>query len=69
MCVCYFEVYCDLIMNVDCSVLLPILFSTHTHTHTMSHIQVADLANADATEEEKILAAISQSGDGFDPAK
>ena len=31
--------------------------------------QTADLAGANATEEEKVLAMISQAGQGFDPSQ
>ena len=30
---------------------------------------MADIANANATEEEKLKAVISQSGEGFDPSQ
>jgi len=33
------------------------------------HIQTADLVNADASEEEKVLAMIKQAGEGFDPSQ
>jgi len=53
---------------------------THTyHTHILTqytcshehhvHIQTADLVNADASEEEKVLAMIKQAGEGFDPSQ
>ena len=49
----------------------------YTHSHTIHmltwtphvHTQTADLVNADASEEEKVLAMIKQAGEGFDPSQ
>lgn len=32
-------------------------------------LQTADIANANATEEDKLIALINQSGEGFDPSQ
>ena len=51
--------------------IIELKFDVENGYAVLSHpcLQTADLVNANATEEEKVKAMISQSGEGYDPSQ